>query len=185
MVRLEDPYNEFFINGEPNIQGEAIWHHKYSIRVSMIPKFLSLTWAKKILSTGKSINFLHSVCKDSGNVTGREGVILSLERMDPATLFRGEIDNPLLETVQQLYNLTSRHVLDIMYAKFQLMSHLAALRKYMLLGQGDIMRYLLDLLDTELCQPATQLYPYNLAGILETAIRGNYNLHKARCFVFC
>ena len=58
MVSLEDPYNEFFINGEPGIQGEAIWHHKYSIRISMIPKFLSLTWAKKILSTGKSINFL-------------------------------------------------------------------------------------------------------------------------------
>ena len=112
-------------------------------------------------------------------------MISSLERMDPATLFRGEIDNPLLETVQQLYNLTSRHVLDIMYAKFQLMSHLAALRKYMLLGQGDIMRYLLDLLDTELCQPATQLYPHNLAGILETAIRGNYNLYNARCFVIC
>jgi hypothetical protein len=37
--------------------------------------------------------------------------------------------------------------------------------------QGDIMRYLLNLLETELSQPATQLYPHNLAGILETAIR--------------
>ena len=33
------------------------------------------------------------------------------------------------------------------------------------------MRYLLDLLDTELSQPATELYPHNLAGILKTAIR--------------
>ena len=33
------------------------------------------------------------------------------------------------------------------------------------------MRYLLDLLDPELSQPATELYPHNLAGILETAIR--------------
>ena len=33
------------------------------------------------------------------------------------------------------------------------------------------MRYLLDLLDPELSQPATDLYPHNLAGILETAIR--------------
>jgi len=39
------------------------------------------------------------------------------------------------------------------------------------LMQGDIMRYLLNLLETELSQPATQLYPHNLAGILETAIR--------------
>jgi len=35
------------------------------------------------------------------------------------------------------------------------------------------MRYLLDLLEPELCHPATQLYPHNLAGILETAIRGS------------
>ena len=34
------------------------------------------------------------------------------------------------------------------------------------------MRYLLDLLEGELGQPATQLMPHNLAGILETAIRG-------------
>ena len=169
---LEDPYNEFLIIGDPSVQGEAIWHHKYSIRVSMIPRFLSLTWAKKILSTGKSLNFLHYVYGDTGHVEGRAGAITNLERMNPATLFRGEVDNPLLETVGQLYNVTSCHMLDIMYGKFQLMSHLAALRKYMLLGQGDIMRYLLDLLDTELCQPASQLYPHNPAGILETAIRG-------------
>ena len=117
------------------MQGEDIWHRKYSIRVAMIPKFLSLSWAKKILS----INFLHSVCGDTGHVEGRAGAVSRLERMDPATLFRGEVDNPLLETVGQLYGVTARHVLDIMYGKFQLMAHLAALRKYMLLGQGDIM----------------------------------------------
>ena len=32
-------------------------------------------------------------------------------------------------------------------------------------------RYLLELLEEELCQPASNLYPHNLAGILETAIR--------------
>ena len=33
-------------------------------------------------------------------------------------------------------------------------------------------RYLLDLLEVGLAQPATQLFPHNLAGILETAVRG-------------
>ena len=92
--------------------------------------------------------------------------------IDPATLFRGELDSPLLETIGHLYRSTARYVLDVMFGKFQLMAHMGALRKYMLLGQGDIMRYLLDLLEGELSQPATQLYPHNLAGILETAIRG-------------
>jgi len=169
---LEDPHNEFFICGEPGIQGEAIWHHKYTIRKAMIPRFLSMSWAKKILSTGKSINFLNSVCKDNSLVEGRASVISQLEMMDPATLFGGELDSPLLETIDQLYKSTSMHVLDVMFGKFQLMAHMGALRKYMLLGQGDIMRFLLDLLESELSQPATQLYPHNLAGILETAIRG-------------
>jgi hypothetical protein len=35
----------------------------------------------------------------------------------------------------EAYRLTARHVLDIMFNKFQLMAHLAALRKYLLLGQ--------------------------------------------------
>ena len=169
---LDDPHNEFMIGGDPSVQGEAVWHHKYSERVAMIPRFLSLTWTRKILSTGKSIQFLSSVCRDTSPVEGRAGLITRLEEMDPATLFRGELDSPLLEAVGTLYRTTARHVLDVMFGKFRLMDHMAALRKYLLLGQGDIMRYLLDLLEGELAQPATQLFPHNLAGILDTAIRG-------------
>ena len=52
---------------------------KYSIRKSMIPKFLSLSWVKKILNTGKSINFLRCVCDDStSNITNREKGIKSI-----------------------------------------------------------------------------------------------------------
>ena len=41
--------------------------------------------------------------------------------------------------------------------------------KFIILGL--FCRYLLELLEEELCQPAANLYPHNLAGILETAIR--------------
>ncbi|XP_023329141.1 gamma-tubulin complex component 3 homolog [Eurytemora carolleeae] len=168
---LEDPHQEFFIASEPGIQGEALWHHKYTVRKSMIPRFISLEWSRKILSTGKSINFLRSVCLDNSPLLGRQKIIARLEETDPASLFSCDVDNPLLEVAGDAFRQTGQHVLDIMFNKFKFMSHLAALRKYLLLGQGDIMRYLLDLLDTELSQPATELYPHNLAGILETAIR--------------
>eukprot|EP00088_Acartia_fossae_P006660 TRINITY_DN13076_c0_g1_i1.p1 TRINITY_DN13076_c0_g1~~TRINITY_DN13076_c0_g1_i1.p1 ORF type:complete len:818 (+),score=159.85 TRINITY_DN13076_c0_g1_i1:251-2455(+) len=168
---LEDPHQEFFIASQPGIQGEALWHHKYFIRKSMIPRFISLAWSRKILSTGKSINFLRSVCMDSSPILGRQKIIARLEETDPASLFSCDVDSPLLEVAGDAFKQMGQHVLDIMFNKFHFMSHLAALRKYLLLGQGDIMRYLLDLLDSELSQPATQLYPHNLAGILETAIR--------------
>ena len=50
--------------------------------------------------------------------------------MDPATLFRGKLDSSLLETMRHLY--------------------MGGLRKYMLMGQGDIKRYLMDFFEGEL-----------------------------------
>ncbi len=47
------------------------------------------------------------------------------------------------------------------------------------------MRYLLNLLETELSQPATQLYPHNLAGILETAIRCICRFHRGLFTLGC
>ena len=93
--------------------------------------------------------------------------------------------------VGEAWGATSRHFLDTMFNKFQLMGNMAALRKYLLLRQGDITRlviplifysysfarYLLDLLEVELAQPITQLFPHNLAGILETAVRGINTQH--------
>jgi len=167
---LEDPHREFFIQGEASVQGEAMWHHKYSVREEMVPQFLTGQWTARILATGKAINFLSSVCRVA--TASGAGVLARLQAMDPSTLYQGELDNPLLTCVGEAYRAASRHVLDIMCTKFRLLDHLAALRKFLLLGQGDIMRYLLDLLEGELSQPATQLLPHNLAGILETAIRG-------------
>jgi hypothetical protein len=40
-----------------------------------------------------------------------------------------------MQVAGEAYRLTARHVLDIMFNKFNLMAHLAALRKYLLLGQ--------------------------------------------------
>jgi gamma-tubulin complex component 3 len=41
-----------------------------------------------------------------------------------------------------------------------------------MLGQGDFIEYLMDLLGEELCKPAKQIHRHNLVGVLETALRG-------------
>lgn len=139
----------------------------------MIPKFLSLSWVKKILNTGKSINFLRCVCDDStSNITNREKVMNMLDQeCSAANLFEEVHDNKLLEAVQLCYTETSSLVLDTLFKRYKLIEHFSAMRKYLLLGQGDLIRYLMELLDEELSRPASSLYPHNLAGILETAIR--------------
>lgn len=51
------------------------------------------------------------------------------------------------------------------------MEHLKAMRRYLLLGQGDFIRHLMDLLEPDLVRPANSLYMHNLTGLLEAAIR--------------
>ena len=171
---LEDSHGEFFVASDPQVTDEArLWFDKYSIRKSMIPKFLSLSWVKKILATGKSINFLRCVCDDTtSNITNRDKVINLLEKQcTAANIFEETHDNKLMEAVQLCYTETSSLVLDTLFKRYKLVDHFSAMRKYLLLGQGDLIRYLMELLDGELSAPASTLYPHNLAGILETAIR--------------
>ena len=170
---LEDPFNEFFIAYDPKMSGDRLWHDKYSIRNSMIPKFLGLAWVKKVLATGKSINFLHEVCHDNSPISGRDVVKESLDKITVESFFshpQGS-DSLFHQTIQRAFADTSAHVLSILFTRYKFLDHITAMRKYLLLGQGDIIRYLLELLEDELCQPATALYPHNLSGILETAIR--------------
>lgn len=68
---LDDPYNEFFIESCAEVAGERMWHEKYQVRDSMVPSFINRAQARKILGTGKSINFLREVCKDFAPLQGR------------------------------------------------------------------------------------------------------------------
>jgi hypothetical protein len=61
---INDPYQEFFVSTDKMIGEEKLWYDKYTLRVPMIPTFLTMEQAKKIWITGKSINFLRVVCKD-------------------------------------------------------------------------------------------------------------------------
>ncbi len=42
---------------------------------------------------------------------------------------------------------TSLHLLDVLNNKYKFMEHLKAMRRYLLLGQGDFIRHLMDLLE--------------------------------------
>lgn len=45
----------------------------------MVPSFISKAQARKILATGKSINFLRQVCEDHSHVNSRELLRQALE----------------------------------------------------------------------------------------------------------
>lgn len=63
---IEDPHGEFFIDSLAEINTDRLWHDKYRVREQLLPKFISLEMAKKILLIGKSINFMRVVCNEQG-----------------------------------------------------------------------------------------------------------------------
>lgn len=80
--QLDDPYREFFIESCSNVVGDRMWHEKYQVRDSMVPCFISKAQAKKILGTGKSINFLREVCKYSEPLKGKDKDVNAQNKYD-------------------------------------------------------------------------------------------------------
>ncbi|KAK2147394.1 hypothetical protein LSH36_555g02025 [Paralvinella palmiformis] len=168
---LEDTYHEFFVASDPTVKNERLWHEKYTLRKSMIPSFISLEQAKKILLTGKSVNFLRQVCHDRTSIRSRD-IIRQTETNQVESIFSQDVNGIFQKMIDAVYKETSRHLLDILHTKYKFVDHLKAMRRYLLLGQGDFIRYLMDLLEDDLAKPPQMLFLHNLTSILETAIRG-------------
>ncbi|KAK3095374.1 hypothetical protein FSP39_013926 [Pinctada imbricata] len=167
---LEDTHDEFFVAADPTVKNDQLWHDKYSLRKSMIPNFLTTDQAKRILLTGKSINFLRQLCQDRTPTSGLE-VAMTLDMTNADLMFKQDSSSEFQQMIDSVYKETSRHLLDVLHSKYKFMEHLKAMRRYLLLGQGDFIRHLMDLLEDDLAKPAGNLYLHNLTGILETAIR--------------
>lgn len=57
---------------------------------------------------------------------------------DLENAFQGKIDAAYFET--------SKYLLDVLNRKYSLLDHMQAVRRYLLLSQGDFIRHLMDLL---------------------------------------
>ncbi|XP_066517256.1 gamma-tubulin complex component 3 [Hoplias malabaricus] len=168
---LEDTYHEFFVASDPTVKTDRLWHDKYSLRKSMIPSFITMDQARKVLLIGKSINFLHQVCHDRTQPGKMLPTTKSTDSPRDATELFTDLEGAFQSKIDAAYFETSKYLLDVLNKTYQLLDHLQAMRRYLLLGQGDFIRHLMDLLKPELARAATTLYQHNLTGILETAVR--------------
>ncbi|KAK0087490.1 hypothetical protein PV325_000931 [Microctonus aethiopoides] len=170
---LDDPFQEFFIEACADVVGDRMWHEKYQVRNAMVPTFISKSQAKKILGTGKSINFLREVCKGSAPVHSHNGDLLCGDpnECNVEAFFVMDPDGPLQTMMNAAYKETSTRVVEMLAKEYQLMDHLQGIKGYLLLGQGHFIQHLMHLMEFELAKPANSLYPHNLSSILETAIR--------------
>ena len=174
---LSDPYNEFFVieqgspsameveSGSRRMPATSVWEDKYKLDGEMIPSIMTADLAKKVFLIGKSLNFIRYGCGDSAWVEAYcKDASKELRYGDTATL----------ETsIDKAYKATMARLTHLMDSKFQLFEHLRALKKYLLLGQGDFIALLMESLASNLDRPAGSQYRHTLTAQLEHAIRGS------------
>lgn len=81
--------------------------------------------------------------------------------------------NKLKQWVESAHERTNKQLLHFLFTKYKLEGHCTHIRKYLLMGQGDMMEYLIDLLADELQKSATELYKHTMRSYLDTAIRSS------------
>ncbi len=63
------------------------------------------------------------------------------------SIFSEDLDGVFQKMIDVVCKETSLHLLDVLNNKYKFMEHLKAMRRYLLLGQGDFIRHLMDLLE--------------------------------------
>ncbi|KAJ6425751.1 hypothetical protein OIU84_026350 [Salix udensis] len=142
--QLEDIFAEFFVVGQP-VKAESLWREGYRLHAGMLPSFISQPLAQRILRTGKSINFLRACCDDHGWADATtEAAAAAGTTTRRGSLGYGETD--ALETlVVEAAKRIDKHLLDVMYTRYKFKEHCLAIKRYLLLGQGDFVQYLMDI----------------------------------------
>ncbi|TVU09748.1 hypothetical protein EJB05_43242, partial [Eragrostis curvula] len=169
---LEDVFAEFFVVGQP-VKAESLWREGYLIQSDMLPAFISPVLAQRILRTGKSINFLRVCCDDSGWAdAAAEAAAHVGTTTSRGGLGYGKID-ALEALVVEAAKRIDRHLMDVIHKRYRFKDHCLAIKRYLLLGQGDFVQYLMDVVGPELSEPANRISSFHLAGLLETAIRAS------------
>ena len=176
---LSDPHREFFVLEQaPSAESESsreargrggatsVWDDKYKLDDDdMIPSIMSQDFAKKVFLIGKSLNFIRHGCGDSAWVDAySRAASKELRYGDTATLEA---------SIDEAYKTTMARLMHLMADKFKLVEHLTALKKYLLLGQGDFIALLMESLASNLDRPANTLFRHSLTAQLEHAIRGS------------
>ena len=173
---LSDPHTEFFVieqhpKDEHDGRGAAtsVWEDKYKLDDAMVPSIITSDFARKVFLIGKSLNFIRYGCGDSAWVEEySKSASRELRYGDTATL----------ETsIDEAYKTTMARLIHLMNTKFKLLEHLTALKKYLLLGQGDFVALLMESLASNLDRPANSQYRHTLTAQLEHTIRNSNAQH--------
>eukprot|EP00536_Pseudo-nitzschia_multiseries_P001639 jgi/Psemu1/317641/estExt_fgenesh1_pm.C_210018 len=195
---LSDPWNEFFVKENKDVEDRYLWNNKYSINHDQVPKgILGQEYVKPSFNVGKGINFIRRCLMDGQwTMQLRNGITVQAasdtsnggnERGDSLGYryqqneFGNEENITLKETLTIATEMVHSHILCALKDENHLMQHLFTLKQFFLLGQGDFFSALMDGLHNEFNQNRAQIsggiYKHSLLIILDGALRSTNAKH--------
>jgi len=136
---IVDRFGEFFVSKDATqsetVRPGALWQNKYALRLEMLPVFVPIAVARKILLVGKSIDFVRLCC---GSKAHDELAELLRPLAVSATCFDfGRNGDPaeLRTFVDAAAAIVNARLVHVLLTEHELMTHMRALKSYMLLGQ--------------------------------------------------
>ncbi len=162
--------------GGPNAASGAsnrIWWGLFKVRSSMLPSNKNRKLAEKALVAGKSIAFLRRCCGDSAWVDSVHTP--SISALLPKSVSVCE-DKDMLgfvglgKLVEKADSSASNRLMSLFFDKFDLSHHFAAIKRYLLLSQGDFTQSLIDSL-SKMLDGDGEVLLNSVTGIVDTALR--------------
>jgi len=169
---LLDPFSEFFIFSDSTSadaqdpSSPRYWSRHFRLRRCMIPDFFPRPLVKKILNIGKAVNFIRNQCKETKYMAEIE--------VDFKQMFANGTDmSRFSQSIEACSDRVHAHLLHLLTETYSFYAHAHALKKYLLLTQGDFAQQLLELMHTELDKPARDLSTSTILSLLESAKRSS------------
>lgn len=124
-----------------------LWRDAYKLELAKLPPFITQELAKIIERAGKSINFLRDACGDMQWVQDWAPAAAGAA----AALGYGQL--PVLErVVVSASRSVDARLMEVLRSTGEWDRHCSAIRRYLLLGQGDFVVAFLDIVGPDLCK---------------------------------
>lgn len=195
---LSDPWNEFFVVENTDVDDKHLWKEKYMINEDQVPTgILDQALVQPSFTVGKGINFIRRCLLDgqwtmqlqNGTSAGEE-TVRQPNYLDLGYSYKpyegGNSENVVLEkTLTRAAVLVHSHILRTLKEENNLMHHLFALKQFLLLGQGDFFSALMEGLHNEFSDETSinEIYKHSLLAIVEGALRSTNAKHMPQYII--
>lgn len=162
--------------GGPNEASTAshrIWWGLFRLRKHMFPGGIDPPLAQKALMTGKSIAFLRRCCGDGEWVDYSHAPLVTSLTDGDRPLFDADPrfdKDSLREVIDRTRSSASKRLKELFFEKFDLSYHFGAIKRYLLLSQGDFTQALMDGL-APILDSTGDILRSNLTGFVDAALQ--------------